>query len=62
VKLLDLLGGGDDQASSDPNTIKITGKTRTVYFGDSPLPSMDLFTREGDRASWVYTTGENDGV
>jgi hypothetical protein len=62
VRLLDLLGGGDDQASSDRNTIKITGETRPVYFGGCGPPEFELFTREGERASWIYTTGKNDGV
>lgn len=50
VRLLDLLAG-DDQASSDPNTIKITGKERMVYFGHCDPPAFDLFTREGEKAN-----------
>jgi hypothetical protein len=62
VKLLNLLGGGDDQASSDRNTIKITGEQRAAYYGDVPPPPFECFTREGEKLSWIYTTGENDGV
>jgi hypothetical protein len=61
VKLLDMLAR-DDQAIAESNTIRITDKTRMVYYGICDPPSFDLFTREGERAIWVYTTGANDGV
>jgi hypothetical protein len=61
VKLIDMLQS-DDQASSDANTIRITGKDVTAYFSDYPHPPMELFTREGAKVSWVFTTGDKDGV
>jgi hypothetical protein len=62
TRLLDLLSG-DDSAEADGNLIRIKpDKIRVCYFGDVPPPEFDLFTREGEKASWVYTTGENDGV
>jgi hypothetical protein len=61
VKLLDLLSS-DEKAEADGNLIRITGKERMIYFGDCPPPSVELFTREGEKASWVYTTGAGDGV
>ena len=45
-----------------PNAIKITGKERMVYYGNCPPPSVDLFTREGEKASWIYTASEDEGV
>jgi len=59
VKLLDMLAG-DDQASSDPNTIKITGKVRTVYYGHCPSEPVDMFTRQGEKVIMIYTVPGDD--